>query len=77
MWQDGVRRDVNNAENSLSEREFEALKMVANGASNKEVAYKLGITERTVKAHLSHIFQKLNVDSRAAAVATGAKMGIL
>ena len=51
--------------------------MVAEGARNKEIAYKLGITERTVKAHLSHIFQKLNVDSRAAAVATATKGGIL
>lgn len=64
-------------ENPLSEREFEVLKMVADGARNKEIAYKLGITERTVKAHLSHIFQKLNVDSRAAAVATATRGEIL
>ncbi len=67
----------NNIENPLSEREFEVLQMVAEGARNKEIAYKLGITERTVKAHLSHIFQKLNVDARAAAVAAAAKSGIL
>ena len=67
----------NNAENPITEREFEILQMVAEGARNKEIAYKLGITERTVKAHLSHIFQKLNVDSRAAAVAVAAKGGIL
>lgn len=64
-------------ENPLSERELEVLQMVAEGARNKEIAYKLGITERTVKAHLSHIFQKLNVDARAAAVAAAAKSGIL
>jgi NarL family two-component system response regulator YdfI len=64
-------------ENPLSERELEVLQMVAEGARNKEIAYKLGITERTVKAHLSHIFQKLNVDARAAAVAAAAKNGIL
>ena len=51
--------------------------MVADGARNKEIAYKLGITERTVKAYLSHIFQKLNVDARAAAVAAAAKSGVL
>ena len=67
----------NIVENPLSEREFEVLQMVADGARNKEIAYKLGITERTVKAHLSHIFQKLNVDARAAAVAAAAKVGIL
>ncbi len=64
-------------DNPLSERESEVLQLVAEGARNKEIAYKLNITERTVKAHLSHIFQKLNVDSRAAAVAAGAKAEIL
>jgi NarL family two-component system response regulator YdfI len=65
------------ADSPLSERESEVLQLVAEGARNKEIAYKLNITERTVKAHLSHIFQKLNVDSRAAAVAAGAKAEIL
>ncbi len=69
--------DEKTVESPLSEREIEVLKMVADGARNKEIAYKFGITERTVKAHLSHIFQKLNVDSRAAAVAAGAKSGVL
>lgn len=64
-------------ENLLSERENEVLQLVAEGARNKEIAYQLKITERTVKAHLSHIFQKLNVDSRAAAVAAAAKLGVL
>lgn len=64
-------------ENPLSDRELEVLRMVAEGARNKEIAYHLRISERTVKAHLSHIFQKLNVDSRAAAVAESAKIGIL
>ncbi|MBT3315360.1 MAG: response regulator transcription factor [Anaerolineae bacterium] len=64
-------------ESPLSEREQEVLMMVADGARNKEIAYKLGITERTVKAHLSHIFQKLDVDSRAAAVARATRGGIL
>jgi NarL family two-component system response regulator YdfI len=61
----------------LTERETEVLDMVADGARNKEIAYKLKITERTVKAHLSHIYQKLAVDSRAAAVAEAAKRGWL
>ena len=51
--------------------------LVADGARNKEIAYKLGITERTVRAHLSHIFQKLEVDSRAAAAAEGVRRGIV
>jgi len=64
-------------ESPLSERESEVLQMVADGARNKEIAYKLGITERTVRAHLSHIFQKLEVDSRAAAAAEGVRRGIV
>ena len=63
--------------NPLSARELEVLTMVADGARNKEIAHKLNITERTVKAHLSHIFNKLDVDSRAAAVGTAVKTGIL
>lgn len=63
-------------ENLLTGREAEVLEMVADGARNKEIAYKLNITERTVKAHLSHIFQKLDVDSRAAAVAEGIRQGL-
>jgi len=63
--------------NPLSARELEVLTMVADGARNKEIAHQLNITERTVKAHLSHIFNKLDVDSRAAAVGTAVKSGIL
>lgn len=48
----------------LSERELQAAKLVAGGASNKEIADQLAITERTVKAHLSAIFEKLGVRDR-------------
>jgi NarL family two-component system response regulator YdfI len=72
-----VQDKAKDTEKLLTKRESEILVMVADGARNKEIAYKLEITERTVKAHLSHIYQKLNVDSRAAAVAAAAKVGIL
>ena len=49
---------------ALSEREAEVAGLVAGGASNKEVASQLAITERTVKAHLSAIFEKLEVRDR-------------
>lgn len=62
---------------NLTEREIEVLSAVAAGERNKEIAYRLGISERTVKAHLTHIFNKLGVDSRAGAVAIAAKNGIL
>jgi NarL family two-component system response regulator YdfI len=61
----------------LTERELEVLQATARGERNKEIAYKLGITERTVKAHLASIYQKFNVDSRAAAVAVAAQKGLL
>ncbi|NMF90950.1 LuxR family transcriptional regulator [Aromatoleum petrolei] len=48
----------------LSEREAEVAREVANGMSNKEIAAKLGITERTVKAHMGAIFEKLGVRDR-------------
>jgi NarL family two-component system response regulator YdfI len=65
------------AESPLTERELEVLQAAARGERNKEIAYKLGITERTVKAHLASIYQKFSVDSRAAAVAVAAQKGLL
>ncbi|HNA88246.1 MAG TPA: response regulator transcription factor [Anaerolineales bacterium] len=62
---------------TLTGRELEVLKLAAKGERNKEMAYKLGITERTVKAHLQSIYQKFGVDSRAAAVAVAAGKGLL
>ena len=61
----------------LTERELEVLQAAARGERNKEIAYRLGITERTVKAHLASIYQKFDVDSRAAAVAVAAQRGLL
>jgi NarL family two-component system response regulator YdfI len=62
---------------ALTERELAVLQAAARGERNKEIAYHLGITERTVKAHLASIYQKLGVDSRAAAVAAAAQKGWL
>jgi len=53
----------------LTSREREVLEAVAQGERSKEIAARLHITERTVKAHLTSIYNKLGVDSRAAAVA--------
>lgn len=61
----------------LTEREQEVLEAVAHGERSKEVAAQLGISERTVKAHLASIYDKLGVDSRAAAIAVAAQKGIL
>lgn len=61
----------------LTERELEVLQAVARGERSKEIAFRLRITERTVKAHLSSIYSKLGVDSRAAAIAVAAQHGLL
>ena len=61
----------------LTERELEVLTAVAQGNRNKEIALQLGVTERTIKAHLTNIYNKLGVDSRAAAVSVGIQLGIL
>ena len=61
----------------LTEREMEVLQAAAQGQRSKEIARQLGITERTVKAHLASIYQKLGVDSRAAAIAAAAQRRLL
>jgi len=65
------------AQEPLSQREFEVLEMVAGGATNREAAAKLFISEATVKTHLLHIYAKLGVSDRAAAVAEGFQRGLL
>jgi len=51
---------------TLSVREREVAREIEKGLSNKEIASALGITERTVKAHLSHVYEKLEVSDRLA-----------
>jgi NarL family two-component system response regulator YdfI len=62
---------------ALTGREREVLSGVARGERSKEIAARLGITERTVKAHLASIYNKLGVDSRAAAIAAASQRGWL
>jgi DNA-binding NarL/FixJ family response regulator len=62
---------------TLSEREIEVLKLMAQGKSNKEIATALFITEGTVKSHGKSIFAKMNVSSRAEAVAEATRRGFL
>jgi NarL family two-component system response regulator YdfI len=62
---------------TLSARESEVLEFLAEGAANKEIAARLHITERTVKAHVTGIFNKLGVNSRAEAVAVALRSGLL
>jgi DNA-binding NarL/FixJ family response regulator len=61
----------------LSERESEILKLVTSGMSNKEIAEKLFLSQRTIKAHLTNIFNKLNVASRSEAIVKGLQWGLV
>src|SRR5262249_16001684 len=60
----------------LTPRELEVFAMLAEGAGNKIVAWKLGITEHTVKSHVASIMSKLNATSRTEAVAIGIRRGL-
>ncbi|WP_058302615.1 response regulator [Gorillibacterium timonense] len=61
----------------LTDKETLILQFVARGFKSKEIAFDVGISERTVKAHLTSIYNKLGVDSRSQAVAIALEQGIL
>ncbi|MEN3265146.1 response regulator transcription factor [Pseudonocardia sp.] len=65
------------AQDPLSSRELEVLRLVAAGSTNREAAQKLFISEATVKTHLLHVYAKLEVRDRASAVAAGYQRGLL
>lgn len=65
------------AKDALSDRELEVLQLIARGFNNREAAAHLFISEATVKTHLLHIYTKLGVNDRAAAVATAFERGLL
>jgi NarL family two-component system response regulator YdfI len=73
----GLQPPVPGSPLDLTERELEVLTAVARGDRNKEIARRLGVTERTVKAHLTNVYNKLGVDSRAAAVSVAIQQGVL
>jgi DNA-binding NarL/FixJ family response regulator len=65
------------AEAGLTPREIEVLAAMADGASNKMIARRLGISFHTVKFHVASILAKLDADSRTEAVAQGARLGLV
>jgi ATP/maltotriose-dependent transcriptional regulator MalT len=69
-----VRRGPDSA---LSPREVEVLRLVAAGTTNREAARRLLISEATVKTHLLHLYEKLGVKDRAAAVSAAYQQGLL
>jgi DNA-binding NarL/FixJ family response regulator len=62
---------------SLTARELEILSLLAEGMGNRSIAARLGISEHTVKSHLGSLFGKLGVSSRAEAVASAARLGLI
>jgi two-component system, NarL family, response regulator len=61
----------------VTPRELSTLRLMADGQSNKEIANTLGISERTVKTHLGHLFEKLGVTSRTEALKVAARRGLV
>jgi len=61
----------------LTPRELATLRLMADGKANKEIAVALGISERTVKTHLGHLFEKLGVTSRTEAVKIATRRGLV
>jgi DNA-binding NarL/FixJ family response regulator len=61
----------------LTPRELAALRSLADGRSNKEIAAALDISERTVKTHLAHLFEKLGVTSRTEAIKVASRRGLV
>lgn len=61
----------------LTKREIECLQMIAKGLSNSEAADVLGLSKATVRTHLEHIYQKLEVSNRVEAVTEGIRQGII
>ena len=65
------------AQEALSDRELEVLALIAQGLTNRGAAERLFVSEATVKTHLLHIYSKLHVGDRAAAVAAAFERGLL
>jgi DNA-binding NarL/FixJ family response regulator len=62
---------------ALTEREVEVLKLIADGLANREIGVALNISQQTVHAHIKHIFDKLDVTDRTAAVSAAVRRGII
>ncbi|WP_448591519.1 Kelch repeat-containing protein [Thermoflexus hugenholtzii] len=77
MWEsDPQARWISPEEAGLTEREQEILRLVAQGLANKEIAYRLGISQNTVKVHLRNIFSKTNLQSRTEAAMYAVRFGL-
>lgn len=71
------KKNINVDDNELTKREIEVLKLLADGLFNKEIAYTLNISEKTVKNHVSNIFKKINVSDRTQAAVYAIKNNLV
>jgi DNA-binding NarL/FixJ family response regulator len=71
------RENQTEDEDALTKREIEVLKLLAEGLFNKEIAYMLAISEKTVKNHVSNIFKKINVSDRTQAAVYAIKNNLV
>lgn len=74
---DNLNKKNINEEKLLTPRQLEVLQCLADGMSNKQIAYKLGLSEGTVKIHITLLMRALNVTNRVAAVRAGEKAGLI
>ena len=70
-------REKSDADVALTPRELDVLRLIAEGASNKEIARKLAISVHTVKFHIASLLDKLDADGRTEAVAQAARVGVI
>jgi DNA-binding NarL/FixJ family response regulator len=76
-WSPGELTEAKLPSASLTPREIEVLRLLADGASNKIIAHKLGISDHTVKFHVTSILSKMNAGTRTEAVTLGVRMGLV
>jgi DNA-binding NarL/FixJ family response regulator len=65
------------ADDELSDRESDVVRLIAQGLSNKEIGVRLCLSEKTIKNHVSRIFSKLNISARAQAVVYAMRTGMV
>lgn len=74
---EGQEGDEEDAGSVLTDRELEILQIIAKGLSNNEAAKVLGLSKATIRTHLEHIYEKLDVTNRVEAVTEGIRQGII
>jgi DNA-binding NarL/FixJ family response regulator len=77
MLEQEYGRKIKNIQTSLTVRELECLQIIAKGLSNHEAAMVLKLSKATIRTHLEHIYQKLDVSNRVEAITEGIRQGII